>query len=134
MGIHFEGLDELIADLGDIEDLPAEEMLNASADVVVAAQKRMAGKMLQGPYNKGAVMSAIRKSKITKKKGGASIKIEFPGTQHNTAISEIAFINEFGKTNQPARPFIATANEECADEAGGAAAEAYDEWLKTKGL
>jgi len=132
--IRFEGIDELIADLGGIDDLPVEEMLNASADVVVAAQKQKADVMLQGPYNKGAVKGAIRKGKVRKNKDGAHIKIEFSGTQHNAPISEIAFINEFGKTNQPARPFIATANEESAADAEGAAAAVYDAWLKTKGL
>ena len=132
--IRFEGLDELIVDLGGIEDLPVEGMLNAAADVVVAAQKRTAGTMLQGKYNKGAVVAAIRKGNITRKAGSASIRIEFPGQQHGTPIATIAFVNEFGKTNQPARPFIATANEGCADQAEGAAVTAYDTWLRTKGL
>lgn len=132
--IRFEGLDELIADLGGIDDLPVEEMLNAGADVTVAAQKHKADVMLEGPYNKDAVKGAIRKGKARKNKDGAYIKVDFPGMQHGNRIAEIAFVNEFGKTNQPARPFIYTANEESAAERDGAAMAAYDAWLKTKGL
>lgn len=48
--------------------------------------------------------------------------------------AEVAFINEFGKHGQPARPFIKTANEEAADTAVEAAAKVYDKYLKSKNL
>lgn len=132
--MRIDGVNELTASLDRLGELPAKEMLNASANVVVAAQKRKASVMLQGPYNKDAVMNAITKGKFKKSGSIASIKIEFPGTQHSTPIGRIAYVNEYGKTNQPARPFIATANKESEEEAESAAMAAYDAWLKTKGL
>lgn len=43
---------------------------------------------------------------------------------------EIAFINEYGKTNQPARPAIREANEENADQAVEDAADVLDRWIQ----
>ena len=49
-------------------------------------------------------------------------------------VTEVAFVNEFGKEGQPARPFIGTANARKGDEAVKAAAEVYDKFLKSKNL
>ena len=49
-------------------------------------------------------------------------------------VAEIAFINEFGKKNQPARPFISQANESNAGAAVDAAADVYDRYLSSKGF
>ena len=46
--------------------------------------------------------------------------------------AEVAFVDEFGKQGQPARPFIQTANEKAADPAIDAAARVYDDFLKSK--
>ena len=46
--------------------------------------------------------------------------------------AEVAFVDEFGKRGQPARPFIQTANEKAADRAIDAAARVYDDFLKSK--
>lgn len=48
--------------------------------------------------------------------------------------AEVAFVNEYGKAGQPARPFINTANEKSADAAVEAAAGVYDKYLKSKNL
>ena len=55
--------------------------------------------------------------------------IEFAGTQHGESIATIAYINEYGKTNQPARPFIATANAKCENEAVEKAASVFPDYI-----
>lgn len=132
-----EGLSELMQSFSDIAELPdslIKDMLNAEADVVVAAQKKTASTMLRGPYNKKAVEAAVTKKPPRKGADGYSVSITFEGAQHNTRLAEIAFINEFGKVNQAGRPFIETANEQSADEAVRSAAKRYDQFLKSKGL
>lgn len=132
--LQIDGLDELLRDLLGAEKLPVDEMLNAGADVAVAAQKSKADAMLQGPYNKGAVMASIRKYGVVKTSSGGYIKIAFPGSQHGNSITEIAYINEYGKTNQPARPFISTANEESAGDVAVAEYHVYDKHLRKHNL
>lgn len=126
-----DGLEGFFNNLASIPDEVIDKMLNAEADIAVSAQKRTASSMLNGPYNKAAVSGAVKKSKVKKTKSGRAVSITFPGTQHGNPISEIAFVNEFGKQGQDARPFIKTANEECADEAVNAAGAIYDEFLNS---
>lgn len=137
MPFRVDGLADLIHDFEDFSEMPDEvlsEMLDAEAEVVIAAQKRTAGAMLQGPYNRGGVAGAVRKGKTWKTSDGRVRQIDFEGSQHGNRLAEIAFINEFGKTNQPARPFIATANEDSAEEAVQKGAAVYDRYLSGKGL
>src|SRR5574344_652932 len=116
-----DGLENFFDNLAALPDEIIDRMLNAEADIEVSAQKRTASSMLNGPYSKGAVSGAVKKSKSKKTKSGRAINIDFHGEQHGNKISEIAFVNEFGKQGQEARPFIKTANEECADAAVEAA-------------
>lgn len=135
--IEFRGIGEMESALSDIAndiDGLADEMLNAMGDVVVPAQKKTASAMLKGPYNKGAVMASIQKSRVKRGKGGKVMFIEFVGTQHGESLATIAYINEYGKTNQPARPFIATANEQSETEAVEKAASVLFNHYKGKGL
>lgn len=135
--IEFRGIGEMESALSDIAndiDGLADEMLNAMGDVVVPAQKKTASAMLKGPYNKDAVMASIQKSRVKRGKGGKVMFIEFVGTQHGESLATIAYINEYGKTNQPARPFIATANEQSETEAVEKAASVLFNHYKGKGL
>lgn len=136
---HFSGLDELMLDLEDVANLPEDvhdEMLNAMADVTVDAQKR-AGRAL-GVEETGLTLRSIKKSKIKVQSGQRVVYITPTGTRlrgtKRIRNAEIAFVNEYGKRGQKARPFIRTGNEQSAEEATRAAAEVYDRYLKTKNL
>lgn len=131
------GLDEYAFDIQELSDLPDEvlrEMLQAEGEVIKRAQTETAQSMLQGPYYAGGVASGVRLGKYKRNSGNATMYVTFEGTQHGNRIAEIAFINEFGKHGQPARPFIRTANEAHADEAVDAAVKVYDNYLRKKGL
>lgn len=135
--IEFSGIDDMANTFNELAveiDEVSDDMLNAMGDVVVPAQKRTASAMLRGPYNKGAVMASIQKSRVKRGKGGKVMFIEFIGTQHGESLATIAYINEYGKTNQPARPFIATANAKAENEAVEKAASVLFNYYSRKGF
>lgn len=131
-------------DLINAEGIPNDvmnKMLHAAADVAVEAQKRTAGSMLNKGYSTGELARSIGKGRIKRTRDGKSISIIFKGSRvrgkrkiHTTSNAEIAFLNEFGNRGQPGRPFIQTANEQCADAAVEAAAKIYDKWLDSMGF
>lgn len=131
------GLDDLMLSLTEVIELPdetAEEMLEAEAEVVEEAQRYTGMRM--GVHRTGVNLSSIRRGKMKRgKDGGRAMYVTPQGTNENgVRNAEVAFINEFGKRGQPARPFIKSANEEAAEAAVEAAAEVYDKFLKSKNL
>lgn len=131
------GVDALANVLKEIANIPQQvqgEIVDAMADVIKDAQVYTAGTMLQGPYNEGGVASSITKSRIKKRKSGPYVDIEFKGEQHGNRLAEIAFVNEYGKKSQPARPFIKTANKLSDEPSKKAGRDKYDAWLKSKGV
>lgn len=127
-----DGLEDLFEHIRDIPYYVLEEMLDKQADVVVAAQRETAESMLRGPYNKGAVKKAIKKGKTKRTRSGLVKHITFNGKQHGVRLAEIAFINEYGKQGQPARPFVRIANERCADTAQIEAEKVFDDWIESQ--
>lgn len=137
--ISTSGLEELFADMAAIAEIPDEvilEMLTAEAEIIAEAQAAEARAM--GVVDKGITAGSItfdKKLKVTK--DGKAISVHPKGTRSDGSrrrVAEVAFVNEFGKEGQPARPFIGTANARKGDEAVQAAARVYDEFLKSKNL
>lgn len=133
------GLDGLLDDLQSIEELPdevAEEMLDAEAAIVEEAQVYTGMKM--GVYRTGDTLRSITHGKMKRRRDGQRTKYVYPqGTnEKGERTATVAFINEFGAPQRgiAARPFIRTANELSADEAVEAAADVYDQFLKSKNL
>lgn len=131
------GLDEYafgLEELANIPDSVIQEMLEAEGEVIKKGQEQTARTMLQGPHYEGGVAGSITVGNMKRSRSGRIVYVTFKGTQHKNRVAEIAFINEFGKKNQPARPFIREANEKNAGAAVDAAEEVYNEYLKSKGL
>lgn len=130
------GLAEFAVSLEEIREVPdgiLDQMLNAEADVIEKAQKDKG--LAYGVHRTGVTLASIKRSKTSKTGDGKEIIIIPMGTNSDgNRNAEVAFINEFGKHGQPARPFIRDANEEKADEAVDAAAAVYDKFLSSKGL
>lgn len=127
------GLKEIIEDFDKLihfSDDMIDEMLDAEAKVMIAAEQATASTMLEGPYNKGAVVRSIAQGNKRGTSTGRYTDIIFKGTQHGERLAAIAYINEFGKTNQPARPFIMTAVNMAKDIAVDSAARVYEEFLR----
>ena len=137
--ISTSGLEELLSDMEAIAEIPDAtilEMLTAEAEVIAPAQAAEARDM--GVVDTGTTARSItfgKKLKVTK--DGKAIYVYLQGSRNDGSrrrVSEVAFVNEFGKEGQPARPFIGTANARKGDEAVQAAARVYDEFLKSKNL
>lgn len=140
------GLDGLILSLEEVAAIPEDiqdQMLNAQADVVVAAQR--AKVQAYGIYDGTSpvhVADKIKKGRPKQRKdGGRVIYVTPTGTRtrgkekkQKVRNAEILFVNEFGRKNQPARPAVAAANAESAEAATQAGFEVYDAWLKSKNL
>lgn len=135
------GLEELFDDLSELATLPDSvitDMLTAEAEIVAEAQSAEARAMLSGDLSKGITAGAITYDKKPKSTSdGKAIYVYPKGTRtdgNRRGIAEVAFVNEFGTSEQAARPFIRTANEKSADAAVEAAAREYDKYLQSKNL
>lgn len=144
-----EGLERLVLDMEDVAELPEavlDEMLNAKADVIAAAQRAQIEAMRI--VRTGALLQSVKKGKPKTQKGSRVIYVNATGTraamrrdrktrqltQKKTRNVEVAFLNEYGTKRQRARPFIKTARETAGAAATEAAAAVYDLWLKSKNL
>ena len=135
-----EGIEKLLTDMDKWRQLPAQvvlDMVKAEADVFGKAQQRTAQSDLSvnpGTYYKGAVKAAVTVKEPRKLSNGAYSLITFKGQQHKVRLAEIAFINNFGRKRQVARPFIDNANKQDADKAVNAAEKVMNEYLDSIGL
>lgn len=129
----FSGIDYLervTEALMTLPDSVLNEMLEAGADILVKAQTDMARSMLVGEFTTGTTASSITSGKKKKSGLGMSIEVYPQGTGANGRPStEIAFINNYGKKGQPARPFITDANNQSQDKATEAAADVFFKYL-----
>lgn len=121
-------------ELASIPDDVLDSMIEAEAEIIKEGQAQSAATMLQGPYYQGGIVRSLKIGKVKRSRDGREVFVTFEGTQHGNRVAEIAFVNEFGKQGQPARPFIREANEKNSDKAVDAAAKIYDQYLKSKGF
>lgn len=135
--ISFDGLVDLLGSyerLARIPDSVLDEMLGAEAEVIAPTIKKTAETMLHGKYYQGDVAGSVTIKAPQTIKGQRIRYITFDGTAHKNRISEIAFINEYGKTNQNARPFILNAINQSVDEATDKAANILFNYEQSIGL
>lgn len=131
------GLADLMLSMDELANLPDEvtdAMLDAGGAVFCAAIKDSASTMLAGPYDQGAVAGSIRKGRKRKTKNGKQLSIGFSGSQHGQPLARIAYVNEYGKKSQRARPFLRTAAETSADAIVAEEQKEYEGYLNSKNL
>ncbi len=131
------GLNNLLLDMRHLEltsDKMVEEMLEAESDIMAEAIRGTATTMLSGPFSTGDLADSVTKGKVVKETGRVRRDIVFEGSQHGWRNNAIAYINEYGKTNQEPRPFIQTAVEMFGPKALEAAQKVYENHLKEIGL
>lgn len=110
------GFDELNDAFNRIGDIPFEvtaEALTEMATVAADKIKRSGEQMgVRDPESDVHILDKVKPAKPKQTPGGGRCDITFSGTRtrHNikTRNAEIAFINEYGKRGQDARPFIKT--------------------------
>lgn len=121
--LDLSGYDELLRAFERIEEMP-EEVLDKTLTAMeeVAAEKIRASGKAFGIYDSESnvhVLENIKMNKPKKTETGGYADITFSGTRtrhgKSTRNAEIAFINEYGKRNQTARPFVGEAMNKNAD-------------------
>ena len=134
------GIDELsrlFTSLGNVPWDVTEKALNAMAEVAKVKVKAAGEAMgVRDPESKVHILDKITAAKAKQTESGGRQDITFSGTRTRgegrtkTRNAEIAFINEFGKRNQPARPFIKQAAEQYEKAITDPGAEILGDWIE----
>lgn len=92
-------------------------MLKAGATVLETAQQEQAAIMFKGNRSTGDLAKSIKAGGI-KSKGTESYIEVFPqGTdRHGVSNATKGFVQQYGRSNMPAKPWMTAANEKCGDE------------------
>ena len=128
---------DILQSIGGSGTLPSSVVMNmakAMGEAIAAEERKRAASDLRGPYYAGGVASGVNVCTPVKSAGGASVNINFKGSQHGNRLGEIAFINEYGKKSQPARTFIDNANKSAEEKAVKAAENILDAYLASLGF
>ena len=116
-GMTFTGTSELTDAFNRIHNIPwdvTEHALDSMAKVAAAEIKSTGEYMgVRDEESDVHILDTITTKKATKTDDGGREKITFDGTRKRgntiTRNAEIAFVNEYGKRGQDARPFMKTA-------------------------
>ena len=131
------GIDELSQAFGRIEDIPwdvTEKCLNSMAEVAARKVKAQGESMgVRDPESNVHILDKLKTNKAKKTTGGGRQDITFSGSRtrngRKTRNAEIAFINEYGKRGQPARPFIGTAMANNEKEIADSGLDVLESWI-----
>ena len=129
------GLEDLISDMeaaANIPDSVAKEMLVKEAGIVEEAHKQSI--RAEWLVDTGQLIESIEADKAPI---GRMIEVYPRGIRKDgVRNAEVGYIHEYGAPGRhiPAKNWMKTANEGCADKATDAAFEVYDEFLKSRNL
>ena len=134
------GYDELLDAFARLSDVP-ETVINKALTAMeaVAADKIKASGDSMGVRDSDSnsndhILDKIKMNKPKKTDAGGYADVTFSGsrTRHGkqTRNAEIAFINEYGKRSQQARPFVGEAMERNADAIANAGLDVILEWTE----
>lgn len=133
------GIDDLCDAMAKVQNVPDNiitDMLQAMGEVAKKAIESSA--KAKGIVGTGLTIASIKlkRPKITPTGGETTVTFAGSRTRGKTTTrnAAIAFINEFGKRGQPARPFIKEAIDKEGDRIGDAGTEIFNKWFKTNGL
>ena len=132
------GPDELASALNKISDIPEEvkiDALKAGGKIIAAEQKKVGEeKGIRDPNSNVHILDKIKVNKPKIKRYSASVSITFSGNRKRgktkTRNAEIAFFNEFGTKEMPARPFISVANAKAKEKAIKAIADVIHDYIE----
>lgn len=140
--ITFSGTEELMQAFGRISQIPfevTEEALDAMADVAVREIKETGDYYgVRDETSDVHILDKIVTKKAKKTEDGGNKAITFDGTRRrgkngtSTRNAEIAFVNEYGKRGQDARPFIRQAIEKNGELIAEPAAKIIGDWIENE--
>lgn len=131
------GIDEIASAFSRTANVPdniKQNVLTEMGHILMEAQKSEGeSKVGRDPNSSVHFIDNITLSKPKLTDDGGYVKVTFKGSRRRghteTRNAEIAFINEYGKKGQPARPFIRPANEKSAEQAREKGADVLHSWI-----
>lgn len=131
-----EGFEDLATSLQRFAAIPEEELKRMVVNMAETALPKIKSKGealgVRDPMSDVHILDKMKIGKFKKTLTGGYVDITFSGTrmrnETRTRNAEIAFVNEYGKRSQRARPFIGLALTENEDEILAQADEAFGDW------
>ena len=138
--IGVSGSDKLTEAFARIQDIPfsvTAEALDAMAAVAVEEIRDTGLTMgVRDDDSDVHILDHIITKRAKKTDDGGRKRISFDGTRRrgntDTRNGEIAFINEYGKRGQPARPFMRTALEQNAELISEPGEKIIGDWIENE--
>lgn len=130
----FSEVDAMFAKLGvvpwDVTKQALDEMAEVGEDAVLRTGQSMG---VRDPESGVHILDKITHTKPKQTDGGGYCEVTFSGSRRRgnttTRNSEIAFINEYGKEGQTARPFIRQAGEQYGDQISDPGKKIIGNWM-----
>lgn len=131
----FEEFDKVFSPIAQIPDPVKAKALEAMAKVASPQIKRSGESMgVRDPDSQVHILDQLKLSKPKTDDSGGYLDINFSGTRTRgntkTRNAEIAYVNEYGKRGQQARPFIGTAMTQFADKIAEAGADVLWDYIE----
>lgn len=138
----FSGTESLIDAFARISDIPWDitaEALDAMAEVA-SKEIKSTGEMMdvRDEESNVHILDKIVTKAAKKTEDGGREAITFDGSRRrgsrgtSTRHAEIAFVNEYGKRGQSARPFIKTALEKNNEQISAPAEKIIGDWIENE--
>lgn len=136
--LELDGLDELneaFRRMGEVPDSVKTEALNKMGNIAFARIRREGDSMgVRDPESDVHILDKMKLTKPKLTKEGGYADVTFSGTRQRGKTRErnaaIAFINEYGKRGQPARPFIGNAMNQAERAITEAGADVLGDWME----
>lgn len=138
--IDIQGFDELndaFTRMSDIPDSVMQKSLEAMADTALPLIKAKGEAMgVRDPESNVHVLDKLKRMKFKKTDWGGRIDLNFSGTRTRNGVktrnAEIAFVNEYGRRDLPARPFVGNALAENEDKIVQAGIDILGDWMENE--
>ena len=133
----FDSLEDAYQSIADIPFAVTADALDAMAEVAMAKIKAQGETMgVRDPESSVHILDKITHRKPKQTESGGYALITFTGSRTRgrgtvTRNAEIAFVNEYGKRGQRARPFIGLAMTQNEDEILAPAEKIVGDWIET---
>ena len=136
--LELQGFDDLEDAFRRISEIPFDvtaEALDAMAAVAADAIRSTGESMgVRDPESDVHILDKIKRGKAKKTDDGGYADITFAGSRtrngRTTRNAEIAFVNEYGKRGQAARPFIGLAMTQNEKTIQDPAEEVIGDWIE----
>lgn len=130
----FDELDKMFGKLGNVPWEVTRDALDQMAGVGEDAVRRTGRAMgVRDPESSVHILDKVTHTKPKQTDSGGFCEVTFTGSRRRgnttTRNAEIAFINEYGREGQQARPFIRQAGEQYGDQIAEPGEKTIGDWM-----